>query len=98
MKQLAVLDSAMLQRAVIEFMYRREAMKGRHIGGIFLIADEKSPEGMKFRANVVHFDTEKAAREYSEKPVHAASDMGQVVSQPVIEVAAPQPANEESAQ
>lgn len=83
MKKIVVVDGREIQQAVIAMMNRRPSLQGQFIGGVHLIADmaEKRPE-LRFRCNVVLFDTEKAAREYGEKDPPPA-DVGQLPAAPL---------------
>lgn len=69
MKKITVIDGQEILEAIVAMMYRRPSMAGRFIGAVHMIADnnERNP-ALQIRANVVHFDTEKAALDYSKAP------------------------------
>lgn len=69
MKQVVVVGGNEIMHAIIAMLLRRESFRDRFIAGVYMIADDAAPEqDLKIRANVVHFDTEKAAREYRDTP------------------------------
>lgn len=77
MKHVTVVTGVEIQQAVMAMVLKREAMAGRHIGAVHLVADANEPRPeLRIRCNVIHFDTERAAREYSEKPADAAEKKG----------------------
>jgi len=78
MKKILVVDGKEIQEAVVAMVLRRQSTAGKFIGGAHLICDPDEPRPeLRFRVNVILFDTEKAAREYSEMDFPPASDVGQ---------------------
>ena len=76
MKQLLVVDGVEIQAAVMAMIVRRQSMKDRFVGAVHLVCDPEEPRAnLRIRCQVVHFDTEKAAREYAEKPSEADKDL-----------------------
>lgn len=69
MKTLLVLNGHEINAAVLALVSLRPSQAGKFVGAVHLIADPEAtrPE-LQFRANVVLFDTEKAAREYAQAP------------------------------
>jgi hypothetical protein len=69
MKTTVVLGAAELQQAAIALVSRRPSCQGKFVGGVILVADPKElRQDLQIRANVILFDTEKAAREFAQGP------------------------------
>ncbi len=65
MKSVVVVTGPELQEAVLLLLGSRPSMHGRFVGGVHLVADSGELRAdLRIRANVVLFDTQKAAAEY----------------------------------
>lgn len=65
MKSVIVVSGPELQEAVLMYLGTRASLHGKHVGGVHLVADSGELRAdLRIRANVVLFDTQKAAAEY----------------------------------
>lgn len=69
MKTVLSVNGNEINAAILAMISMRPSQKGKFVAAVHLIADPEAtrPE-LQFRANVVLFDTEKAAREYALGP------------------------------
>lgn len=64
MKEVIVVSGPEVQEAVLKMLGNRRTLAGKFVGAVHLVSDPEADPALRIRANVVLFDTEKAAREY----------------------------------